>query len=75
VFDIFGCHRNVIHAEHAKRALGKSYSFKLTIANARSVPERLVIRPKLPNPVLASDGQLSDCEITKELRIVLQILL
>ena len=30
------------------RALGKSYSFKLTFANARSVPVWLVIRPKLP---------------------------
>src|SRR6266403_5735501 len=42
------CHRNVIHTEHAKSALGKSYSFKLTFANARSVPVWLVIRPKLP---------------------------
>ena len=45
---IRSCHRNVIHAEHAKRALGKSYSFKLTFANAPSVPVWLVIRPKLP---------------------------
>src|SRR6266581_2262293 len=45
---IRSCHRNVIHAEHAKRALGKYYSFKLTFANASTVPVWLVIRPKLP---------------------------
>ena len=65
-----------MHAEHAKRALGKSYSFKLTFANARK-RARMAGDPAQTShyPVLASDGQLSDYEITKELRIFLQILL